>query len=77
MVNGLNPGVSVICLVLVSVGAAVKRIRYQRKVDVDMLNAVKCVLADVSPSSEQIKEERLLSVTELSTTLAVVIFRVK
>ena len=29
---------------------------YQRKVDVDMLNAVKCVLADlwsISPSSEQ------------------------
>ena len=32
---------------------------YQRKVDVDMLNAVKCVLADVSsvsPSSEQKKK---------------------
>ena len=31
---------------------------YQRKVDVDMLNAVKSVLADVSsvsPSSEQIR----------------------
>ena len=35
---------------------AVKRTMYQRKVDVDMLNAVKSVLADVSsvsPSSEQ------------------------
>ena len=35
---------------------AVKRRVYQRKVDVDMLNAVKSVLADVwnvSPSSEQ------------------------
>ena len=34
----------------------VKRTTYQRKVDVDMLNAVKSVLADVSnanPSSEQ------------------------
>ena len=33
-----------------------KRTMYQRKVDVDMLNAVKSVLADVSsvsPSSEQ------------------------
>ena len=35
-------------LVLVCVGAAVKRTMYQRKVDVDMLNAVKSVLADVS-----------------------------
>ena len=35
---------------------AAKRRMYQRKVDVDMLNAVKSVLADVpnvSPSSEQ------------------------
>ena len=35
---------------------AVKRRMYQRKVGVDMLNAVKSVLADVSsvrPSSEQ------------------------
>ena len=35
---------------------AVKRTMYQRKVDVDMLNAVKSLLADVSsvsPSSEQ------------------------
>ena len=35
---------------------AVKRTMYQRKVDVDMLNAVKSVLADVSsvsPLSEQ------------------------
>ena len=34
----------------------VKRTMYQRKADVDMLNAVKSVLADVlsvSPSSEQ------------------------
>ena len=38
------------------VGVAVKRTMYQRKVDVDMLNAVKSMLADVSsvsPSSEQ------------------------
>ena len=37
-------------------GVAVKRTMYQLKVDVDMLNAVKSVLADVSnvsPSSEQ------------------------
>ena len=42
--------------VLVCVGAAVKRTMYQRKVDVDMLNAIKSVLAvlsSVSPSSEQ------------------------
>ena len=35
---------------------AIKRTMYQRKVDVDMLNAVQSVLADVSnvsPSSEQ------------------------
>ena len=41
---------------MVCVGVAVKRSMYQRKVDVDMLNAVKSVLADVSsvsPSSEQ------------------------
>ena len=35
-------------LVLVCIGVAVKRTMYQRKVDVDMLNAVKSVLADVS-----------------------------
>ena len=36
---------------------AVKHTMYQRKVDVDMLNAVKSVLADVSsisPSSEEV-----------------------
>ena len=38
-------------LVLVCVGVAVKRTMYQRKVDVDMLNAVKSVLADVSSVS--------------------------
>ena len=41
---------------MVCVGLAVKRRVYQRKVDVDILNAVKSVLADVwsvSPSSEQ------------------------
>ena len=38
-------------LVLVCVGVAVKRTIYQRKVDVDMLNAVKSVLADVSSVS--------------------------
>ena len=40
----------------VCVGVAVKHTIYQCKVDVDMLNAVKSVLADilsVSPSSEQ------------------------
>ena len=37
-----------------NVGVAGKRTMYQCKVDVDMLNAVKSVLADVSsPSSEQ------------------------
>ena len=39
-----------------SSGSVVKRTMYQHKVDVDMLNAVKSVLADVSsvsPSSEQ------------------------
>ena len=38
------------------VGVVVKRTMYQRKLDVDMLKAVKSVLADVSsvrPSSEQ------------------------
>ena len=43
-------------LVLVCVGVAVKRRMYQREVDVDMLNAVKSLLADVSsirPSSGQ------------------------
>ena len=42
--------------ILVCVGIAVKHTMYQHKVDVDMLNTVKCVLADVlsvSPSSEQ------------------------
>ena len=41
---------------LVSVGVVVKRTMYQCEVDVDMLNAVKSVLADVwsaRPSSEQ------------------------
>ena len=41
---------------MVCVGVAVKRTMYQREVDVDMLNVVKSVLADVSsvsPSSEQ------------------------
>ena len=44
---------------LVCVGVVVKCTMYQRKVDVDMLNTVKSVLADVSsvsPSSEQITE---------------------
>ena len=41
-----------------SVVVVAKCTMYQRKVDVDMLNAVKSVLADVSsvsPSSEQTK----------------------
>ena len=41
---------------LVCIYVAVKHTTYQCKVDVDMLNAVKSVLADVSsvsPSSEQ------------------------
>ena len=41
---------------LVCVGVVVKRTMYQHKVDVDMVNDVKSVLADVSsvsPSSEQ------------------------
>ena len=40
---------------MVCVGLAVKRTMYQLKVDVDVLNAVKSTLADVSsvsPSSE-------------------------
>ena len=43
-------------MVCVSISVAVKRTMYQLKVDVDMLNAVKSVLADgssISPSSEQ------------------------
>ena len=52
-----NNGIIVIVrVVLVCVGIGVKRTMYQRQVDVDMLNAVKSVLADVSsvsPSSEQ------------------------
>ena len=47
---------------LVCASVAVKRTMYQRKVDVDMLNAVKSVLADVSsvsPSSEQKEVEEL------------------
>ena len=43
-------------VVLVCIGMTVKRTMYQRKVNVDMPNAVKSVLADVlsvSPSSEQ------------------------
>ena len=45
---------------MVCVGVAVKGTMYQRKADVDMLNAVKSVLADissVSPSSEQTREK--------------------
>ena len=45
---------------MVCVGMAVKRTMYQRKVDVDMLHAVKSVLADVlsvSPPSEQTEYE--------------------
>ena len=43
-------------IVLVCIGVAIKRRMYQCKVDVDMMNAVKSILADVSsvsPSSEQ------------------------
>ena len=36
---------------MVCVGVAVKRTMYQRKVDMDMLNAVKSVLPDVSSDS--------------------------
>ena len=42
-------------MVLVCVSVVVKHTMYQRKVDVDMLNTVKSVLAEVlsvSPSSE-------------------------
>ena len=44
------------------IGVAVKRTMYQRKVDMDMLNALKSVLASVSsvsPSSEQREGEEL------------------
>ena len=47
---------SLLELVLVCVSVVVKHTMYQCKVDVDMLNAVKSVLADlwsISPSSEQ------------------------
>ena len=44
-------------LVLVCVGVAVKHTMYQRKVDVDMLNAVKSVLADVSSVSPSSAEQ--------------------
>ena len=49
---------------------AVKRTIYQRKVDVDMLNAVKSLLADisrVSPSSEQ-KNIYMVTVVLLTVT---------
>ena len=47
---------------LVCVGVEAKCTMYQRKVDVDMLNAVKSVLADVSrPSSEQRANARNVS----------------
>ena len=39
---------------------AVKRTIYERKVDVDMLNAVKSVLADVSRSVSPSSEQRAL-----------------
>ena len=41
-----------------SVGVAEKRTMYQRKVDVDMLNAVKSVLADVSSVSPPLEKRR-------------------
>ena len=40
------------------VGVAVKRRMYQLKVDVDMLNAVKSVLADVSPSVSPTRQSK-------------------
>ena len=44
---------------MVCIGVAVKRTMYQRKVDADMLNAVKSVLADVS-SVSSLSEQRAL-----------------
>ena len=47
---------------LVCIGVVVKLTMYQRKVDVDMLNAIKSLLADVSsvsPSSEQRGDDAL------------------
>ena len=51
-------------MVCVGVGVAVKRTMYQREIDVDMLNAVKSVLADVS-SVSPLSEQRL---NELSSS---------
>ena len=46
---------------MVCVGVAVQRGMYQRKVDLDMLNAVKIKLADVSSVSAICSDERFLS----------------
>ena len=57
---------------MVCVGVAIKRTMYQCKVDVDMLNAVKSVLADVSsvsPSSEQRGADKGLTLETLANTL--------
>ena len=51
---------------------AVKRTMYQRKVDVDMLNAIKSVLADVSsvsPSSELLGFDKGLTLETSANTL--------
>ena len=43
---------------MVCVGVAVKRTMYQRKVDEDMLNAVKSVLADVSSACLALRQSK-------------------
>ena len=49
---------------MVCVGVAVKRTMYQRKVDVDMLNVVKSVLADVSSVSPSLEHRTLVQITD-------------
>ena len=45
---------------MVYVGIAVKHMMYQRKVDVDMLNAVESVLADVSSVKPSSKHQEVI-----------------
>ena len=52
------------------VGVAVRRTMYQRKVDVDMLNAVKNVLADVSPSSLSPSSEQDSQLSQLVSSVS-------
>ena len=56
-------------LVLVCVGVAVKHTMYQHKVGVDMLNAVKSVLANVSSASPSISQHTLYGLQHIHTNL--------